>query len=100
MKAQLKRLHSPDVIDLKSFRPTQPDNFGFLLQLMVGTEGEEGEESFDVQVCTPRWLLERYRGKGIVSLRHHVLVFEYDHDRMLEALRLMVESCTGSDWDE
>jgi hypothetical protein len=51
MQAELKRLHSPDVIDLNAFRPNGP--FGFLLQAMVGPQGAEGDEAFDVVVCTP-----------------------------------------------
>ncbi|HYV47501.1 MAG TPA: immunity 8 family protein [Myxococcaceae bacterium] len=100
MRAKLKRLHSPDAADLESFAPADPDNFAFLLQLMVGPEHEAGEESFDVQVCTPRWLMTRWGTADVVSLRHHILMARYDYAAMAEALRRMVESCTGSTWPE
>jgi hypothetical protein len=52
MRAQLKRIHSPDVQDLSACVPEVRDRFGFLLQMMVGPKGSEGEESFDLCVCT------------------------------------------------
>ena len=58
MNAELKRLHSPDIFNLESYRPEDPQKFGFLLQIMVGPEGVEGEESFDVEVSTPMRLEE------------------------------------------
>jgi hypothetical protein len=53
MKAIIKRIHSPDVFDFTSYKPDDPQNFGFLLQLMMGTEEVEGADSFDVVVCSP-----------------------------------------------
>jgi len=61
--AEIKRLHSPDVYDLATFAPDDPEDFGFLLQIMAGTLGSEGEESFNVVVCTPRWV-SRHFGAG------------------------------------
>src|SRR5262249_18299278 len=100
MRAKLKRLHSPDVSDLQAFVPAEPDNFGFLLQLMVGAEDEDGEESFDVQICTPSWLTAWHRWNDVVSLRHSILVLHYDYARLVDAFQGMVESCTGSTWHE
>jgi hypothetical protein len=99
MRAQLKRLHSPDVLDLPRYWPDEPDTFGFLLQMMVGPEGIDGEESLDVVVCTARWLEQRYADRDIVPLAHHLLVREYDYPVLLRALTRLVERCVGDDWD-
>src|SRR5689334_16551742 len=100
MRAKLKRLHSPDVHDLEGFVPPMPDDFGFLLQMMVGREDSSGEESFDVIVCTPRWLERRYAKNKLTPLRHHLLVFEYHYEGMLGELKRLVESYDGKDWQE
>jgi Immunity protein 8 len=62
-----------------SFQPTEIDNFGFLLQILVGPEEGIGEESFDVMVCTPRWLIENHSPEDIVSGRHMLIMFRYDY---------------------
>lgn len=59
MRAAIKAFHSPDVDpdpDLDHFTPADDADVGILVQLLVGPAGEQGEESFDVVVCTPRWL--------------------------------------------
>lgn len=86
MRAEIRHLHSPDIADLARYWPEEPDNFGFLLQLLAGPEGEPGEESFDFLVCTPRWLTETYSADEIVDGRHTLIMFEYDYPRLAEKL--------------
>ena len=79
MNAELKRVHSPDIQNLESYMPENSETFGFLLQAMVGPEGEDGEESVDIEVCTPKWLEENYGQEDVVVGRHHLIVREYDY---------------------
>lgn len=96
MHAELRRLHSPDIENLENFAPKEEDNFGFLLQMMVGPSDSASEESFDIQVCTPGWLARRYKSVGIVPLRHHLLVFGYDYSLLVTTLRKLLDSCRGT----
>lgn len=64
MQAIVKSLHSPD-IDLASYFPKNPGDFGFLLQAMMGPDDDETSESFDFQICTPQWLIRR-RQEGVL----------------------------------
>ncbi|MEJ1403456.1 MAG: immunity 8 family protein [Candidatus Sedimenticola sp. (ex Thyasira tokunagai)] len=100
MNPELKRLHSPDVDDLESYRPEVADKFGFLLQAMIGPEGKEGEESFDIEVCTPRWLEETYDVDEIVMGRHHLIVREYNYQRLVKSIQEFLKGCVGEDWGE
>ena len=100
MKAEIKALHSPDVYDLVNYSPEKEDNFCFLLQVLAGLKDEEGEESFDIVVCTPKWLMENHNRKDVVFGRHRIIVFEYDYQRLLTSLKTYIESFNESNWIE
>lgn len=99
MRAELRRVHSPDVPDLASWRP-EGEAFGVLLQLMVGPRDSPGEESFDVLVCSPLHLEERARREGPVWVRHTLVVETWAWPAVLEQLERRVTSATGDTWEE
>lgn len=98
MRATLRRLHSPDVYDLRSWSPE--GDFGILVQLLVGPVGGPGEESFGITLCTAAWLAERAREERIVDARHHVIVDAYDYDLVERYLQERVVGLEGSTWEE
>jgi Immunity protein 8 len=98
MKAELKGLHSPDIYDLENYSPKNSQNFSFLLQLMIGPEGVDGEESFDVQVCTPEWIKSQYSKEKCVWGRHMLIVLEYDFTLIKNKVEHYIRTCSGSDW--
>lgn len=100
MKAKLKGLHSPDVFDLKNYKPHNKENFSFLLQIMVGPENEEGEESFDVEVCTLKWLEMNYGEKEVIIGYHYIIVREYNYEKIETAINNFLKDCTGGNWEE
>jgi len=99
MKASLRRLHSPD-IDIGTFWPEEEDCFGFLLEAMIGPEGEVSEESFGMQVCTPAWLAKKHAAEEVVFGRHLVIVFDYDIRRIENRIRNYCERCVADSWEE
>jgi hypothetical protein len=100
MRAKLKQIHSPDVPDLRKYQPDDPNNFSFLLELSVGPRDDETEDIFAVVVCTPEWLRERSERTDITIGRHHLIVFEYDHDRLIDFLERYISECSGETWLE
>jgi hypothetical protein len=98
--AELKRLHSPDVMDLRQYVPDDRNNFGFLLQIMAAPKGEAGEESFDVVVCTPTWLIENLGEDGILIGRHHLVIDRYDYSKLQKYIASYCSKCTGATWSE
>ena len=68
--------------------------------MIIGPALQDGEESFDVEVCTPAWLAQRYGPHGIVSGRHHLIVFEYDFKVIDSYLREFVANCSGDTWQD
>ncbi|HTH49798.1 MAG TPA: immunity 8 family protein [Candidatus Limnocylindria bacterium] len=95
MRAQLKHLHSPDV-DLREYRPAEVDNFSFLLQAMIGPEGTDASESFDIVVCTPKWLSSS-RNDPLWG-RHMMIVLNYDLGKIRQIISSYCSSCVGNDW--
>jgi hypothetical protein len=100
MKAELKRLHSPDVVDLRAFVPLDPERFSLFVQAMVGPAGEDSTESFDFVVCTPAWLRERIESAGPMLGLHHVIVLRYDYDELFRFIRTFCERSEGKTWQE
>lgn len=99
MRPQLKRVHSPDVDDLVNYLPVRHDRFGVLVQLIIGPEGE-GEESFDVVVCSPGWLHDQLEEKWVINLRHHLLVASWDWQRILRHIESALAEIDEPTWPE
>ena len=100
VKPVLRRLHSPDVFDLEAYSPSDPACFSVLLQAMFGPEGGEGEESFDIVVCTPGWIAREVERKRIVDGRHHLIVSIFDLRQISSFIEAYANTCTGKTWQE
>jgi Immunity protein 8 len=99
VRAVVRRFHSPDA-DLDRYLPDDPEDVGLLVQMMVGPAGKPGEESFDVVVCTPRWLDRRVREGGPLIGRHHLFIERWDAARVRLNLTRAVESEEAPTWPE
>jgi hypothetical protein len=100
MRAKVRRLHSPDIHNLETYVPDEPDTFGFLLQILIGPEDGPGEEAFDVEVCTPKWLMRTYGPTAIIRGMHRLIVFEYDYARLRAFVEKQVCDVSGETWRE
>jgi hypothetical protein len=100
MQAVLKGLSSTDIADVETYLPDEEDNFGFVLRAMVGPMDGEGEESFDIIVCTPRWLLEKYGTSDVLLGLHKLIVFKYDYLRLRQFIEKYLMHCSGDTWQE
>jgi hypothetical protein len=97
VKAALRAVHSPDVEDLASYAPG--DEFGFLLEMMIGPREEEGEEAFELVVCTPGWLARTLENHP-VSGAGYLFVGRYDFAAIEAYLRTHVEMVEGATWKD
>lgn len=100
MKGKVKSLHSPDIDCLETYNPDVEDSFSFLLQVFIGPENERGEESFDVIVCTPKWILQKLGENDSLFGFHHLIIQHYDYNKIVSKLNEFVDSQTGNNWDE
>ena len=100
MRAELKRLHSPDVYDLRSFTPRDPTNFSVFVQAMIGPAGGDDSESFDLIVCTPAWLSAKVDEVGPLVGLHHVVVPAFDYNALFKVLQAFCSCCEGATWEQ
>ncbi|CAN5279492.1 immunity 8 family protein [soil metagenome] len=100
MRAQIKAILSPDV-DLATFDPPDANDVSVFLQLLVGSAGGIGEESFQLTVMTPR-ALERELHKGALPLlgRHYVFVERWETSAVIGWLTESIQSIEGPTWHE
>ena len=98
MKALFKWIHSPDVSDLEKFNPEE--KFGFLLQIFVGSDETDGEESFDLFLCSPSCISEKMKGTEILVGHHYLIMQKYDYEKLIHFIQNFCEQCIGETWDE
>ena len=94
MKPVLRRIHSPDVDDLRTYVPPSRA-FAVLVQLLVGPSTGSGEESFDLLVCSPSWLALQ---PGPIMGCHHLILQEYDYQLLSRFIIEYLEQCEADDW--
>ena len=100
MNAEIKKIISPDVIELKNFYPDDKTSFAFLLEFTVGIEGNEEGDDFQIEVCTPKWMLENFSENDILFGRHKLIVLKYDIEDIIRYLTHYCKTCTGNTWEE
>jgi hypothetical protein len=99
MRARLKRLHSPDVADLESWSPGDKD-FGLLLQAMIGPDGNDGEESFSLTVCTPDWFSGHRMEQGLRMGSQTLFVARYDYLLIRHFIERAAQRAEADNWQE
>ena len=96
---ELKRLHSPDVYDLRNPNIDESKPYCVLVQAMFGPENVDGEESFDLIVCNQLWV-EQQRVRGQFPDPHQFVVERFDVREIEEYMRKAAADSLGADWEE
>lgn len=95
MRAEVRAVISSD-FDETTWKPAEPDNFRFWIQIFVGPEGHD---RFEAEVCTPKWLLSNHDTDDVIIGWAKIIVFEYDWDRIERRIGEFVRAQTGDDWN-
>jgi hypothetical protein len=114
IRADLKLILAFDVDhgsvdDVASYRPKDENRFAVQLSLLVGTPENDFGDTFEIIVCSPRWLLENldahwpaYRlGSGaVLPGRDLWLMKHWDYDRVKQSVNQILGSVTAETWDD
>lgn len=98
--AQVRALMTAEHEPLESLRLKDPECFDVVVRATVGPLGQEGEESFDVSVCTPAWLARMCEKDGFVLCRHRLVLNSYSPAKIRSVLTKFIERCSGETWQE
>lgn len=99
MQSEVKSIMSTEIFDLENYRPDDNELFSFLLTITVGIKGEPGGENFDVDVCSPKWLLHNQYDDIIIG-SGKLIAFKCDMPRILSKVKSLFDGCAGKDWNE
>jgi hypothetical protein len=98
ISAQVKGIYTWEMDDLERNIPEDVENFCILVRVIVGARGTEGEESFDINVCTPKWLEEQVKREGFVLGTHRLFVKTYDSAQIKKLITKFVERYSADSW--
>jgi Immunity protein 8 len=100
ISAHLRRISTSEGDDLELYVPQDPQKFCVLVRAMVGPRGGVGEESFDINVCTPQWLEEQIAHDGFAFGTHRLFVQMYDPLQIKKLITKFIERYSGDSWRE
>ena len=99
VRAELKELMCSN-FDLRTYVPSEPDLFGFWIEVEIGVEGQSGADLFQLFVCSPRWLNREVREKGAMWEYARVVIPAYDYLDLRSFVAKTVGAVGGKDWQE
>jgi hypothetical protein len=94
IRAKLKSIEIADVpnLDPAKFVPDDFEDFSCTFTLRIGTANEDGEDLFNLTVCSPKWLARAVQQDGFIWGRHDLIVPEYN----LMAITAILTKFVGS----
>ena len=99
ISAQIRAILTWEMDDLELHAPADKLNF-WLVRAMVGPREGKGEESFDINVCTPKWLEEQVAREGFVLGSHRLFVEAYDPALIRGIITRLIERYSGDSWQD
>ncbi len=100
ISAQVKNISTWEGDHLERHVPQDPQKFCILVRAIVGPRRGEGEESFDINICTPQWLEEKVEREGFAFGTHRLFVRAYDPAQIKELITKFIERYSGESWRE
>ena len=97
-KAEVRAIYTSDMDDLAKYTPPDAERFCVSVRAMVGPEAGKGEESFDINVCTPKWVAEICQAQGFLVGRHYLIVDRYDVAYLRELITKLIQQFEGNSW--
>jgi hypothetical protein len=102
IQAELRHLNSTSVpdVELERFEPAAPTDVCIGVTVYIGPKGQQGEDLFDFDICTPRALERRLAGEepGRLFGRHWIIVGRYSYEVVRFVIERLRSEARGPDW--
>ena len=99
MIAELKCIFSPD-LETQAATNLDIESCCVLVTALIGPSGAEGEEAFDFEVCTPKWLTDNLADDEFRSGRHMLIVKEVNLEAVKKWISGLCAQTQGQNWNE
>ncbi len=88
-----------DYDPLYLYQPEDISMFRLWLEVSVGVEGEEGEEVFQIFICSQKWLEKKIKEYTFFVGLHAIIMDEYNYDNLCRILNSLF-CIEGSNYEE
>jgi len=99
VQAAIRKISTIDGGDPAQFHPVSAD-FSIPLRITAGPAESEGEETFDLTVCSPAALEKECERDGFVLGRHRIIVRDYDFRLLRRIIEKLIARSSGDSWSE
>jgi hypothetical protein len=99
MRPILKGASSPDAADLEKFSGPEAAPWAIYVELSVGPDAQDGEETFGITICSPRWIEQQVQN-GPRILRHHIVVAQYSWAAVRQFIVSYLSAIEGDTWGD
>ena len=100
IRAKVRAIYTSNMDELEAHAPPDPERFTVSVRAMVGPAEGDGQESFDINVCTPKWLEEQIERETFVLGTHRLFVKAYDPPEIRKFITRTIERFSGGTWKE
>ena len=99
MKSKINSFICADHDPLDLYQPEDITMFRLWLEISVGVEGEEGEELFQIFICSQKWLEKKIKEYTFFVGLHAIIMDEYNYDNLCRILDSLI-CIEGSNYEE
>ncbi|MCL9677371.1 immunity 8 family protein [Acinetobacter sp. ACZLY 512] len=101
MKPVLKEIYSLEIDEsLENYIPEEEDNFEIVVRLMIGSEDNDSADSYDITICTPKWIQARCDYENIIWGKNLLIVCKYDYSMILNGIKDKIYHIQGNKWHD
>ena len=99
MRAELKSMMSPDVMDLRSWKPDS-EIFSLMLELEIGPKNRDDSDVFYLEVISPKALAAQVEDEGLLFGRGLLIMESFSYERLERFIEGWCAKTHGKTWEE